>query len=191
MTIQELFIRSNEELKKVIDQIRDDQWSIDMPAGLTRNPSSLMQAVKYHSYNDAWVPDTLIGKTKEEVGDVYEEILIDNSDIKGVYAAHNAAAIEAVRSFTDLDAIVHLSYGDFPAREYLQHITIFRTLRSYDLAKLIGIDSTMEPAFVQGLLAEYPSHLDQYRQYGIIPAALSVPEGADPQTQFLGMVGRT
>ncbi|MDB5171059.1 MAG: hypothetical protein JWO35_753, partial [Candidatus Saccharibacteria bacterium] len=69
MTIQELFIRSNEELKKVIDQITDQQWDIVMPAGITSKPATLHESVNYHSYDDAWVPDVLDGKTKAEVGD--------------------------------------------------------------------------------------------------------------------------
>jgi hypothetical protein len=189
MTTQELFIAANLQLKKIIDQIRDDQWSIDMPAGLTRTPSNLHQAVNYHIYDDAWVPEVLLGKTKEEVGDVYEELLL-TQQTKEVYGRYNTIAIDAVKTFEAVDTIVHLSYGDFPAREYLQHITIFRTLRAYDIAHLIGVDETMDPTFVEGLLAEYPPHLEQYRQYGIIPEPLPVEDTADSQTRFLAMVGR-
>jgi len=189
MTVQQLFIQSNNELKKVIDQIRDDQWTIDMPVGITRNPSNLHQAVNYHIYDDAWIPRVLEGKTKEEVGDEFE-ILLLTQDTKKEYDTYNALANTVVGEFNDLEKIVHLSYGDFPAREYLQHITIFRTLRAYDIAHLIGADSTMDPVFIQGLLEEYPSHFDQYRQYGIIPAALPLDPTASPQAQFFSMVGR-
>lgn len=189
MTIQELFIRANEELKKVIDQIRDDQWSIDMPEGLSSKSSNLHQAINYHIYDDAWVPDILIGKAKEEVGDAYEELFL-TQNTKETYATYNARANDAVRVFTDLENVTHLSYGDFPAREYLQHITLFRALRSYDIANLIEIASPMEPSFVQGLITEFTPHVEQYRQFGILPPALEVPSGADPQTVFLAMIGR-
>ena len=93
MTIQELFIRSNEELRRVVDQISDKQWSINMPEGLTSKPATLLESVRYHTYDDAWVPDVLAGKTKEEVGDKYEYLLaIDEILIK--YDMFNQFAIE-------------------------------------------------------------------------------------------------
>jgi hypothetical protein len=190
MTIQELFIRCNEELKKVVDQVADDQWNIQMPPGLTSQPASLRESVNYHAYDDAWVPDVLAGKTKEEVGNVYEPILAA-SDTKGEYAKYNARAIEAVRSFTALDSVTHLSYGDFPARDYLQHIISFRGFRTYDIAKLIGANTTMTDDLVQGLWDEFTPVIEGYRQLGIFPPALQVSSEADLQTKLLALVGRS
>ena len=191
MTIQELFIRSNEELKKVIDQIYDQQWDITMPAGLTSKPATLHETVNYHAYDDAWVPDVLRGKTKEEVGDQYEAILsTDKSNTKSVYARYNATAIEAVRGYQELDTIVHLSYGDFSARDYLQHIISFRGFRTYDIAKLIGASATMADDLVQGLWDEFTPVIEGYRQMGIFPPAIEVPEDSNLQTKLLGLVGR-
>ncbi len=190
MSIQELFIRSNQELKKVIDQIRDDQWETTMPAGLTSKPATLRQSVNYHTYDDAWVPDVLAGKTKEDVGDRYESLLTA-TDTLGEYAKYNAVAIEAVRNFNDLDTTTHLSYGDFPARDYLQHIISFRSFRIYDIAKLIGADTHMADDLVQALWDEFSPVIEDYRQMGIFPAALEVPESADLQTKLLALVGRS
>ncbi len=69
MSIQDLFIMANQELLKIINQITDDQWDIEMPAGLSSKPATLGESVKYHIYDDAWVADVLSGKTKQEVGD--------------------------------------------------------------------------------------------------------------------------
>lgn len=191
MTIQELFIRSNEELKKVIDQITDQQWDIVMPAGITSKPATLHESVNYHSYDDAWVPDVLDGKTKAEVGDKYEPILsTEVAETLRTYAQYNAIAIEKVRDYKDLDKIVHLSYGDFSAHDYLQHIVSFRAFRIYDISKLIGVDATMPDDLVQGLWDEFTPVIEGYRQMGVFPPALEVPESADLQTKLLGLVGR-
>lgn len=190
MTIQELFIRSNEELGKVIDQISDDQWDITMPAGITSKPASLREAVNYHAYDDAWVPDVLAGKTKEEVGDKFEHVLT-SSNPKQEYAKYNAAAVEAVSNFEDLDKTVHLSYGEFSAREYLQHIISFRGFRVYDIAKLIGADTRMADDLVQGLWDELVPEIESYRQMGVFPPAIDAPEGADSQAKLLALVGRS
>ncbi len=191
MTIQELFIRSNEELKKVIDQITDTQWSKDMPAGTTSKPATLHKAVNYHAYDDAWVPDVLDGKTKAEVGDKYEAILTtDQADTISVYAKYNALAIQKVRGYADLDKIVHLSYGDFSAHDYLQHIISFRAFRTYDIAKLIGVDTKLPDDLVQALWDEFTPVIESYRQMGVFPPAIEVPEDSDLQTKLLALVGR-
>jgi uncharacterized protein (TIGR03086 family) len=189
MTIQELFITSNEALAKVVAQITDDQWELAMPKGSSRKPMNLKEAIQYHTYDDAWVPDVLAGKTKEEVGDIYESLL-SADDVRKNYDQYNQRANDAVRPFTDLDRVVHLSYGNFPARDYLQHIISFRAFRSYDIAKLIGADTTMADDFVQALLDEFSPVIEGYRQMGVFPPAISVSDDASPQTKLLALVGR-
>lgn len=190
MIIQELFIMSNQALMKSIAQITDSQWSLAMPPGMSSKPGTLEDAVRQHTYDDAWVPDVLAGKTREEVGEVYEPLLTAG-DIQANYSQYNQRAIDAVRGFNDLDRITHLSYGDFPAKDYLQHIITFRAFRSYDIAKLIGVDTTMDPAFVQALTNEFsPAVIEGYRQMGVFPPALQVSDDASPQVKLLALVGR-
>jgi hypothetical protein len=190
MTIQELFITSNEALQKVITQIADDQWELTMPEGTSSKPSTLKEAVQYHTYDDAWVPDVLEGKTKEEVGDVYEH-LRTSENVESDYKEYNQRAIDAVQGFSDLDRVTHLSYGDFPAADYLQHIVSFRAFRIYDIAKLIGADTTMDPEFVQALIDEFSPVIDGYRQMGVFPPAIEVSDDASSQAKLLAMVGRS
>lgn len=191
MTIQELFTRSNQELKKVINQITDSQWDVVMPAGTTSKPATLHESVNYHSYDDAWVPDVLEGMTKAEVGDQYEKILLtDKAYALNVYAEYNARAIERVRDYKDLDKVVHLSYGDFSAHDYLQHIISFRAFRCYDIAKLIGANTKLPDDLIQGLWDEFNPVIEDYRQMGVFPSAIEVPEDADLQTKLLALVGR-
>ena len=191
MTIQELFIRSNHELMKVVDQIKDDQWGVILPDYASMNPSNLLDAVRYHIYDDAWVPDVLAGKTAEEVGDAYDSLKnVVSDNVKAEYAKYNQRACASVEGFSDLEREAHLSYGDFKASEYLQHVTSFRAIRAYDLAKLIGVDSSMDDEYAQALMDEYTSHIQFYRQVGVFPAAVEVPTDADLQTRLLGMFGR-
>lgn len=192
MTIQELFIMSNQALQKSVAQIRDDKWELAMPPGTSSKPTKLGEAVRYHIYDDAWVPDVLAGKTKDEVGAIYDDLLtIETEAIQTDFREYNERAQDAVRQFQELDKVVHLSYGDFPARDYLQHIISFRAFRSYDIAKLIGADTAMDPAFVQALTEEFSPVVENYRQMGVFPPAVGVPADADTQTKLLAMVGRS
>ena len=70
MNEKDVFILADEALKSVVDQIRDEQWDSRVPDDMSpRQPGmSLRQIINYHAYDDAWVPDVLAGKTKEEVG---------------------------------------------------------------------------------------------------------------------------
>jgi len=193
MTIQELFIRSNQALQAVVSQIKDGQWELKMPAvsSYSPTPQPLKEAVQYHIYDDAWVPDVLAGKTAADVGDRYEHLRTTDA-VQDEYRAYNQRANDAVRTLadTDLAHMTHLSYGDFPARDYLQHITAFRAFRSYDIAKLIGVDTTMEADFVQALTDEYSPVVATYRQMGVFPPPLSAAGDASPQAKLLAMMGR-
>ena len=190
MNEKDIFILADEALKNVVDQIRDDQWDKhragrDDPQ--TRHDAA--QTINYHAYDDAWVPDVLAGRTIAEVGDKYDgDLLGDHPKLN--FAAIVETAVLTVRAFDDLDRVVHLSYGDYPAREYLKHITSFRGLRVYDIAMFIGADTTMPDDLVQGLWDEIAPDAEQWRQMGVFGPAVEVAETAPLQDRLLGLTGR-
>jgi hypothetical protein len=191
MTIKELFITSNETEQRIVEQIASDQWKLMMPEKITRSPMSILKVVRYHVWDSAWIPDGLAGKTIAEVGDKYEHLLkLTSNELKSNFAQYNQRAIDAVRGLTDLDRTVHLTYGDYPAREYLQHNVSIRPFWSYDIAKLIGADFTMADDFAQALAEEFSPVVESYRKMGHFPPATEVPSNASPQTKLLAMVGR-
>ena len=191
MTEQDVFILADEALKRVVDQIRDDQWDAVVPAEMTpRLPGSTLRTViNYHAYDDAWVPDVLAGKTIEEVGDTWKgDLLGDHPKLN--FASIVETAVLAVRGFDDLGRTVHLTYGDWPAREYLKHITSFRGLRAFDIAKFIGADTRLPDDLVQGLWDEIAPEAEEWRKIGVYGPAVEVPEGAPLQDRLLGLTGR-
>jgi uncharacterized protein (TIGR03086 family) len=191
MTEQEVFILADEALKAVVDKIRADQWDQPVPDEMTpRKPGSTLRTViGYHAYDDAWVPDVLAGRTKEEVGDKYDgDLLGDHPKLN--FASIVESAVIAVRAFAEPERVVHLSYGDYPAREYLKHITSFRGLRAYDLAKFIGADTTLPDDLVQGLWDEIAPSAEEWRQIGVYGPAVAVPADAPLQDRLLGLTGR-
>ena len=58
---------------------------------------------------------------------------------------------------------MHLSYGDWPARQYLKHITYFRGGRAHDIARFIGAGTTMPPDLVQGLWDVLAPQAEEWR----------------------------
>jgi len=190
VTEPEVFILADQALKAVVDQIRDDQWDLRVPDDMTRKPgTTLRELIAYHAYDDAWVPDVLAGRTIEEVGDEHAgDLLGDHPKLN--FASIVETAVLAVRDFDDLDRTVHLTYGDWPAREYLKHVTSFRGLRVYDIARFIGADTTMPPDLVRGLWDEIAPSAEEWRKLGVYGPAVPVPEDAPLQDRLVGLTGR-
>jgi uncharacterized protein (TIGR03086 family) len=192
----DVFIKAEQALKNVVNQIKDDQWAMEMPPEFaTRavdHKVSLREIINYHAYDDAWVPDMLAGRTMGEVGrDMFKGDLLGD-DPKGSFAAIVAkawAAAEALQD-ADLDRVVHCSFGDFTAREYFWQINMFRSLRAHDIAKVIGVDSTLPDDLMQGIWEEISPHAEEWRKIGVFGPEVAVPEGASLQDKVLGLTGR-
>ncbi|HZL65157.1 MAG TPA: TIGR03086 family protein [Thermoleophilia bacterium] len=191
MDERDVFILADEALREVVDQIRDDQWGLVVPTDMTpRLPgSTLRRVIGYHAYDDAWVPDVLAGRTIEDVGAAWDgDLLGDHPTLN--FTSIVETAVLAVRACDDLDRLVHLSYGDYPAREYLKHITSFRGLRVYDLSRFIRADATMPAALVQGLWDELSPQAEEWRKMGVYGPKVEVPDDAPLQDRLLGLTGR-
>ena len=190
---QEVFVIADQALCAVIDQVAAHQWALPIPGwfqtGGGQNDATLRTIVNYHAYDDAWVPDVLAGKTAAEVGTRWDGDLL-GTDPKAAFRRIADAAQAAARDLDDPDRPVHLSYGDFPAREYLRHIISFRGFRAYDLAKLIGADTVLPPGLVQGLYDLIVPDIEQWRAMGVFRAAVDPPPGAGAQTRLLCLSGR-
>ena len=189
MSERDVFILSEQALAEVIDQIRPDQWQLHKPewfASSAKGDPTLRVIVNYHAYDAAWVPDVLAGKTIAEVGDAYEYVKTDDAD----YRPYSEAAIASARSLNDLDRIIHLTYGDFSAREYFKHTTSFRGFRAYDIAKWIGASRQLHAALVKGMWEELTPDMEEWRKIGVYGAAVAVPDDAPLQDRLLGLSGR-
>ncbi|HEY1828724.1 MAG TPA: hypothetical protein VGG38_00635 [Acidimicrobiales bacterium] len=96
----------------------------------------------------------------------------------------------AAAAVSDLDAVAHLSFGDYPVREYFWQINQFRALRAHDIAREIGVDPDLPVDLVQGLWDELTPHAEEWRSIGVFPAAVPVPEDAPLLHRVLGLTGR-
>jgi hypothetical protein len=190
MAERDVFVLSERALADVIDQVRPHQLEQRKPdwfhsGGLA--DASLRDIVNYHAYDSAWVPDVLAGKTMAEVGDVHEHL---KTAPKPDYRVHSDAAVAAAQALDDPERVVHLSYGDFPAREYLRHLTSFRGFRVYDIARWIGVSTAMPPDLVQGMWEVLSPDMEAWRALGVYRAAVPVPADASSQDLLLALAGR-
>jgi len=194
MQEKELFILADKTLMTVVNKIQDSQWGMEMPLSLVgagkQEKVTLRETINYHAYDDAWVPDMMLGKTMEEAGkDKFKGDLLADSP-KENFANFVEKACAAVEQLDDLERIIHFSYGDYPAREALKHITSFRGLRVYDLSKALGLDTNMPPDLVKGLWEMLSPQIEEWRSFGVFPKEVKVPGNASLQDKLLGMTGR-
>lgn len=194
MNEQDVFLLAEAALRRVVEQIRDEQWGMTMPPAFAMSDQSrtatLREVITYHAYDLAWVPDMLAGRTMDEVGqDAFKGDLLGD-DPQGNFARIGDAARAAVRELDDPERMVHCSYGDLPAREYLMHINGFHGLRAHDLAEVIGVESALPDDLVQGLWDEIAPHAEEWRAIGVFGPKVEVAEDAPLQDRLLGLTGR-
>jgi uncharacterized protein (TIGR03086 family) len=190
----EVFVLADRSLARVVAQIGKTQWDTVLPASFaTRSspePPVLRTLVNYHAYDDAWVPDMLAGHTMDEAGAAKFDGDLLGDDPVASFEKIVDAACAAADAVTDLDAVAHLSFGDFTVREYFWQISSFRALRAHDIALALGLDADLPPALVQGVWDEVSPHAEEWRTIGVYPAAVPVPEDAPLLDRLLGLTGR-
>jgi uncharacterized protein (TIGR03086 family) len=196
----ETFIRADRALKSVVDQIQDEQWekelSPDFPTFEDRS-YTLRQILNYQAYDEAWIPTMMAGTSIDEAGSDAFGGPIEN-DLLGDDPAKRFGelverSIDAVKELgeDDLDdRIVHYTYGDYPVREALWHAIVFRTTRSHDLARAIGLDSDLPEDLVKAVWDIVEPHSDEWRQLGVFGPEVDVPADAPLKDRLLGLTGR-
>jgi hypothetical protein len=194
MAEPDVFVLADRALARVVGQIAPDQWDVTLPASFAtsrrREPPSLRSLINYHAYDDAWVPDMLAGLTMAEAGaDKFDGDLLGD-DPAASFEGMVAAACAAAQSVRDLDAVAHLSFGDYPVREYFWQINSFRALRAHDIAGQIGVAAALPDELVQGVWDEVSPHAEKWRTIGVYPAAVPVPGDAPLLARLLALTGR-
>src|SRR3979411_2256973 len=158
MAEPEVFVLADRAINDVVAQIKDDQWSMEMPPNFARRQTdrtpTLREIINYHAYDDAWVPDMLAGRTMAEVGiDEHKGDLLGDHP-KAKFSSIVERACTAAAEHSDFERTVHTSFGDFSARDYLTQANMFRGMRAHDIARVIGVEPDLPEALVKGLWDE-------------------------------------
>lgn len=190
----DVFVLADRALNELVQQIENDQWAMPMPTSFAMRHSdhvwTLREVINYHAYDDAWVPDMLAGRTMDDVGREKFDGDLLGADPQASFAAIVETACAAAMALDDPERVVHCSFGDFSAREYFWQINSFRGLRAYDLALVIGVEPQLPDELVQGIWEAVSPHAEEWRSYGVFPAAVPVPDDAPLLDRLLGITGR-
>jgi uncharacterized protein (TIGR03086 family) len=164
-----------------------------VPAGAWRWPTpcegwDVRELVAHVVEECRWTPPLLAGATVEEVGDRFAGDLLGDDPV----AAWSAAGDEAVSASQGVEpaVTVHLSFGDFPAEEYLFQLAADHLVHAWDLARATGQDEALDPDVVAAVADWFVDREPFYREGGVIGPAVEVAEEAGPQAVLVGRFGR-
>jgi hypothetical protein len=186
---QQLFLASDAALREVIDQFTPATLTLAVPAEWSTNKTTTMSGLlANHAKDEAWVPDVIAGKTIEEVGDTWKGDLL-GSDPIGNYDKLNELATAAVSKPIADGQIAHLSYGDFPVGDFLEHSSYYRGFQAPLIAQVVGIKFHMTDDLIDMLWETVEPQVEQLRAIHVFGPPIEVPEGSDRQALLLGMTG--
>lgn len=165
--------------------VGDGQWGDPTPCA----EWDVRDLVNHLVYEQLWVPPLLAGATVEEVGDRYEGDQLGDDPV-GAWERAAAAALDAVAAPGALDGEVHLSYGERDAEGYLLELTSDLVVHTWDLARAVGADETLDPGLVR-LVHDYSEpQIEHMAASGLFDPPVAVDADADPQTRLLALFGR-
>src|SRR5215831_21226589 len=100
-----------------VSEIRGGQWDAATPD----TEWCVRDLVSHLVSEDLWAPPLFAGSTISEVGDRFDGDVL-GADPQGSWRAASADALTAVDEPGVMDRTVHLSFGDFPGREYAMQL---------------------------------------------------------------------
>jgi uncharacterized protein (TIGR03086 family) len=169
----------------LVRAVGDGQWGDPTPC-----PGwDVRMLVNHVTAENLWTPALLAGLTIDEVGSAYDGDVLGERPLTA-WADALVAARTAVGSGGSADRIVHLSFADVPAAEYVWQLIADHAIHAWDLAAAIGADTRLDPELVAAVGGWFLSREDGYRQAGAVGPRPPVRHDDPPQDRLLAMFGR-
>lgn len=189
MRTDELFLEADAALRSVIHRVDPADLAKPAPQEWTSTPDPTFRDILFaHTYDEAWIPDVLAGKSVAE-GDEHRHADLLGDDPIASYERINDEATAAVRRGVEPGTVFRFQYGDYPAEEGYAHLATYRAFQAWLIAKRLGIPFHLSPELIAGLNENVVPHADQWRQWGVFPPAIEPPADADDETRLLCAVG--
>jgi uncharacterized protein (TIGR03086 family) len=188
--VQEMLVRALDGFGQRVRAVADSQWAGSTPCDLW----TVRDLVNHVVWILRWTPPLIAGTSPAEVGTRFEGDLLGDDPV-AAWADAGHATRRAARE-AGLDRKITTPYGELTVSEYLELVTAEALVHTWDLARSIGADETLDP----GLSREVTDRYRTNRLYnGSAPGAswpalfdppVSGTSDADPQTQLIMLVGR-
>lgn len=184
-SIADVLPRAVASFARVLSRVQADDW--DRPTPCTDWD---VRALVAHLVDEQrWIAPLLAGRQIDEVAAELDDDVLGDDPV-AAWQRHSDAGLGAVSQLDALDRIVHLSFGDTEAHEYLSQLATDHLIHTWDLAQAIGGDQHLDGDLVTWVGHWFASMEDGYRSAGVIGARPPVPEHASARTLLLAMTGR-
>jgi uncharacterized protein (TIGR03086 family) len=170
--------------EQVMTHVESGQFDLSTPC----SEWNLKQLLN-HLYNElAWVPELLAGKTVDQVGSALDGDLVGDDPGKS-WRSYAAAARKAAAS-TSPETVVHLSYGNRPARYYLSEVGGDVIVHVWDVAQAIKQAFAIPNELAEAIYSQTKDQADEWRKLGLLGPAKPVAPGASAEAKLLALFGR-
>ncbi|GFH39015.1 TIGR03086 family protein [Streptomyces pacificus] len=169
-----------------VHAVRPEQWESPTPC----TDWSVRDLVNHVTAEQLWVPSLVgEGRSLADVGDSFD------GDVLGGHPAvsWDRAASAAKAAFHEpgaLDRTVGLSYGESTAAAYCSQMTTDMIVHAWDLSRGIGASDDLPDVLVEFAEREVAPYAGELPETGLFGSPVEPPEGADPQTRLLCLLGR-
>jgi len=158
------------------DATPDTEWDVRM-------------LVNHVTVEQLWVPPLVGGKSVADVGSSLDGDQLGD-DPSATWDAAVAASRAAFAAPGALERHVSLSSGAKNVAEYCWEMTIDALVHSWDLARGIGTDDTLDPELVALAYDQVLPIAEHLQETGMFAPPVLVPDDAPLQTKLLGLFGR-
>jgi uncharacterized protein (TIGR03086 family) len=180
-----LFQRAADGFARHVHTIGVQQWHDATPC----TDWDVRDLVNHVTVEQLWVPPLVAGQGVEDVGDRFDGDQLGDDPV----AAWDAAVAASRSAFGAPDTIagtVSLSSGPRATSEYCWEMATDALIHSWDLARGIGADDTLDAELVALVYERTLPFADQLQESGMFAPPVPVPDDADPQTRLLALFGR-
>jgi uncharacterized protein (TIGR03086 family) len=184
-TMGELYVRAMGKTSAIIGAVRADQWGGPTPC----TEWDVKQVANHIIGENLWAAELFQGKTIAEVGSALDGDLT-RGDPAVAYEASVVAASTAVSAPGAMEAVCHLSFGDYSGSDYAGQLFLDTVVHGWDVAKATGQDTHLDPQLVEACLPVADQVANQFRAAGVFGENLAASADADAQTRLLALVGR-
>lgn len=181
-----LFQRAADGFGRNVHLIADGQWHDTTPC----TDWDVRTLVNHVAVEQLWVPPLVEGSNVADIGDSLDgdqlgddPVAAWDSAVKAASASFGAAGV--------LDGTVTLSRGVRPTAEYCWEMTTDALIHSWDLARGIGADETLDAELAEVVYERTLPIAAQLQETGMFAPPVPVPDDAPLQTKLLAIFGRS
>ena len=181
----ELYVKAMAATQRSVDGVRADQWHAPTP----NTEWDVKQVANHIIGENLWAGELLRGKTIAEVGNRFDGD-VAGTDPAAAYRTSVSVATEAVTAPGAMEAVCHLSFGDFSGADYSAQLFLDLLIHGWDIAKATQQDTRLPADLVEACIPIAQQITAMARSTGVYGDDLPVSPNADQQTRLLAIVGR-